>query len=506
MFEISIIIPVYNVEKYLNSAFDSILSQTFGFENLEVIFVDDCSSDNSFNIIKSFSDAYENVKLIQLEENSGYSGRPRNVGIKSASSDYIMFLDPDDEFLPNACEDLFKEIANKDISFASGNFIQSKNGNENKINWKDYFSKDTSTDRIFLKDIDENIALCKLPPSIWTKIFKKDFLIDNDIYFPEDVPGQDLVFIFEALIKAENILYVDIPVTRYMIRESNSITTKISKKSLISFIDAYNMVYDLVIEFNKDYVWLAARPVSSFFFQKFIECDLKDVDKVDVLKYTEKFFGILVKSKELNLPFNQRLFFEYCNQKRYWDAVTLSKSISYNKTSYSYQQELKYLKIFVVCDCLEDINKFKQLFDSKEYELTFINCNDSIKEDNVINLNEYYDNYQVSDEGKVSLNKTNPDLTLTFNSLDEFNGYIIEDIIFSNNQYLLIVNSNINLINVKYNKIVILDSSDLNIDANAIIVQNDKLKTEFENNGFDDVYLIKDIFSKDYLDEWDLRY
>ena len=86
MYKISIIIPVFNVEDTLKNAFDSIKSQTIGFENLEVIFVDDKSTDDSLKIIKEFSKKYNNVKSICLNKNSGFAGKPRNVGIENATA------------------------------------------------------------------------------------------------------------------------------------------------------------------------------------------------------------------------------------------------------------------------------------------------------------------------------------------------------------------------------------------------------------------------------------
>ena len=104
MYKISIIIPVFNVEDTLDNAFNSILNQTFGFDDIEVIFVDDFSSDNSRNIIKNYVDKYENVNAFYLDENSGAAGKPRNTGVANANADYIMFLDPDDEFYDYSCE------------------------------------------------------------------------------------------------------------------------------------------------------------------------------------------------------------------------------------------------------------------------------------------------------------------------------------------------------------------------------------------------------------------
>ena len=91
-YKISIIIPVFNVEEYLDDAFQSIFSQTLGFDSLEVIFVDDCSTDNSGAIIDNYADKYENVISLHLGLNSGVAGKPRNVGMEYATSDYLMFF------------------------------------------------------------------------------------------------------------------------------------------------------------------------------------------------------------------------------------------------------------------------------------------------------------------------------------------------------------------------------------------------------------------------------
>jgi glycosyltransferase involved in cell wall biosynthesis len=117
MYKISVIIPVFNAEKTLSGAFNSMLNQTFDFEDIEVIFVDDCSTDNSRNIIMDFVNQYDNVKLICNEQNSGYAGKPRNVGILNATADYLMFLDPDDEFYEDAFEFLYNKISDNNQIF-----------------------------------------------------------------------------------------------------------------------------------------------------------------------------------------------------------------------------------------------------------------------------------------------------------------------------------------------------------------------------------------------------
>ena len=119
-YKVSVIIPVFNVEDYLENAFKSLKNQTFGFENLEVIFVDDASTDSSPQIIEEYSNNYDNVISIFLDKNSGYGGRPRNVGMNYATSDYLMFLDPDDVFLEDACEILYNQITSENLEIVCG--------------------------------------------------------------------------------------------------------------------------------------------------------------------------------------------------------------------------------------------------------------------------------------------------------------------------------------------------------------------------------------------------
>jgi glycosyltransferase involved in cell wall biosynthesis len=134
MYKISVIIPVYNVENTISKAFDSIYNQSIDFQDIEVIFVDDCSTDNSLNIIQDYASKYDNVLALSLEENSGYAGKPRNIGIKNASSDYVMFLDPDDQFLSNACEILYNAIKNYNADLVSGNYVKYENNEYSSMN------------------------------------------------------------------------------------------------------------------------------------------------------------------------------------------------------------------------------------------------------------------------------------------------------------------------------------------------------------------------------------
>ena len=118
--KVSIVIPTYNSEKFIDRTIKSVLNQTF--QNFELIIVDDCSVDNTRKMIREFQKQDDRIKLIALEKNSGAPAHPKNVGIKNAKGEYIAFLDHDDEWLPKKLErqiELF--IKNEKLGFVSCN-------------------------------------------------------------------------------------------------------------------------------------------------------------------------------------------------------------------------------------------------------------------------------------------------------------------------------------------------------------------------------------------------
>jgi len=122
MYLISIIMPIYNAEKYLERTINSIINQTIGFENIELILVDDNSSDSSRDIINAFSKKYSNIVPFFSQVNHGFPGYGRNIGIKNASANYIMFSDNDDEYEVDFCEIVYNLIEKLDCDVLSTNF------------------------------------------------------------------------------------------------------------------------------------------------------------------------------------------------------------------------------------------------------------------------------------------------------------------------------------------------------------------------------------------------
>ena len=337
---ISVIIPVYNVSDYIQRAFDSILNQTIGFENLEVIFVDDASTDGSDQIIKDYADKYDNVNGFFLENNSGSAGKPRNVGISNATSDYIMFLDPDDIFMDNACEILFDEITGENCDIVSGvHTIDGVNPFPNlwlKTLFGEEYLFESKINEVN-QMVDENFSL-KIDSidergsiitnhGLASKIFKKDFLIDNDIRFPEEIVAQDSVFLLNAFLNASGIKFINKFIYRYCLDrrsgENVSVSNIFSKNRLLERLTAFFKMYYLSMEKNRTKIFIKYLLLNKLnYFTEFhlIKCNLPINDMLDVLEYATPLYKLYT---DYNPGFNGKFshLFRDIACKNYEDAL-----------------------------------------------------------------------------------------------------------------------------------------------------------------------------------------
>lgn len=196
MYKVSVIIPVYNSEKFLEDTILSVINQTIGFENIELLLIDDNSTDSSRDIINKFSKKYDNIKNIYLDENHGCPGPARNMGINKATSEYIMFLDNDDQYEKHLCEKLYETIkkTNSDIVDCRFNQIDNISSEASPRLYDEEI-------KILTKDIGyyENIY-------IWTKIYKKSIIIKNNIQFISQGVNEDALFCTEYFMNAKTLV------------------------------------------------------------------------------------------------------------------------------------------------------------------------------------------------------------------------------------------------------------------------------------------------------------
>lgn len=203
---ISVIIPVYNVEKFIRQCLDSILSQTY--KNYEVILIDDKSKDNSLDIIKEYEKKYSNFFVIENEKNSG-PGASRNKGIDASKGEYIMFVDSDDYIEPNTLEDAINAAKKYNADIVRYDFSRSISN----IEYADRRLYPKLKDKIIEVDINKGDYFLLETAGPCNKLFKKDLIKDSK--FPMGIYFEDLPFIISNIIKAKKIVYLNEVLYRY---------------------------------------------------------------------------------------------------------------------------------------------------------------------------------------------------------------------------------------------------------------------------------------------------
>ena len=214
---ISIIIPVYNIEKYLGECLDSILNQTY--QNFEIILVDDCSTDSSFNICNEYASKDKRIKVIQNDVNSGGCGIPRNIGLKHIKGDYVTFIDGDDLIPTNYLQVLINNSNGKDIAYAEYTLF----GKKEEIKQEITIIRHSEILVNYFRE--KNLYLV----SSWGKLIPKDFVNDLkfDNGFMEDTP-----VMYKVLLKADNLIRCNEIHYIYRVREGSLVTDDNMRKYL----------------------------------------------------------------------------------------------------------------------------------------------------------------------------------------------------------------------------------------------------------------------------------
>lgn len=234
----SIIVPVYNVEKYLNKCVDSVLAQSF--RDFEIILVDDGSTDSCPVICDSYQEKDSRVQVVH-SKNGGPSSA-RNQGISKAQGEYVWFIDGDDCIHPKALETLCNYLHKSDIV----NFGYCIYSVENQVD----FSKNQSRypfDGVALKNdiyaLMKKACSCVLLPYVWRNIYRRDFLLENGILFDADISyGEDSVFNMEAFLKADRIVFAKEYLYGYCMR-SDSLSKSYSQSFDSRVVDSV-LLYD----------------------------------------------------------------------------------------------------------------------------------------------------------------------------------------------------------------------------------------------------------------------
>ena len=215
--KISVIVPVYNIEGYIERCLKSIQKQTY--PRFEVIIIDDGSTDNSLLLCQKFAKKYRNFRVIN-QKNQGLSAA-RNTGIKKATGDFLAFVDGDDEILPNFLADLMTAAEVADAEIAICGFFEVYLKNTRIVKNKSRQSMTVKTGREAVKDLlifQKNIEIVT-----WNKLYKKELF--HEVRFPVGKICEDNLTTYKLLARAKKVVYLDLVLYRYF-RRNNSITKK----------------------------------------------------------------------------------------------------------------------------------------------------------------------------------------------------------------------------------------------------------------------------------------
>ncbi len=225
MTEISIIIPCHNVENFIDRCFDSLKAQTIGLDKLQLIFVDDASTDGTWRKLQQIEEAApKSVCIVSLPQNLRQGGA-RNIGLQYVSGNYIGFVDADDWVEPDMFECLYHAILDGDTDLA---FCRHVRDNGKGPQFLSEHQKQTNKENRRLRILTDKqrtdfIVSNVIGYGVWDKLFRKDFLLSNEIYFPENLTYEDIYFGSLVYLYAQSISIVERRLYHYYINDSSTV-------------------------------------------------------------------------------------------------------------------------------------------------------------------------------------------------------------------------------------------------------------------------------------------
>ncbi|MFV0379319.1 MAG: glycosyltransferase family 2 protein [Anaerorhabdus sp.] len=232
---VSIVVPVYNVEKYIGHCLDTLINQTY--KDYEIICVNDGTKDNSLEILNEYQKKHPKLIKVISQENQGLS-QARNTGLKYVSGKYVMFVDSDDYVENNFIECAVNAAVKNNTDLVVFDYYQEYTN----IDFKEVIEVTTVSEKVNL--MEDNRVLVSAKCAVWNKLYSKKLLDDNNLRFPVGMRYEDFVFTLKAMMFANEITVVNIPLLHYRVDRVGNISTKADKK-----------VRDLIIQCKEFMEW-----------------------------------------------------------------------------------------------------------------------------------------------------------------------------------------------------------------------------------------------------------
>ncbi len=240
---ISIIMSVFNVEKYLEQCLNSIFNQTY--KNIELIIINDGSTDKSKDIIDKYKEKYSNIVYIE-QQNRGLS-EARNLGLKISKGQYILYVDSDDYLETTMLEYMINKIEQDNSEMV---IIGHNEFYDNYINKNYNVYLDISDEKIYSGlEVADLMLRCKIMGVAWNKLYKRELLIRDEFIFESGRYTQDWYPIFKHITKLEKVSFVNKPLYKYRL-SNTSTTSKKNQKRLEDYYHAVNSILEYIYKVN----------------------------------------------------------------------------------------------------------------------------------------------------------------------------------------------------------------------------------------------------------------
>lgn len=308
-YKISVIVPVYNVEKYIEKCLNSLVNQTL--EEIEIIVVNDGSPDNSEKIINKFLKKYPSKIKYFVKENGG-QGSARNFGLTKANGEYIGYVDSDDYVEIDMYEKMYKKAKEK-----NSDIVICGSYNVNEITGE----RIEEIDKIYFEDYKINAFFGR--KAVWNKIYKKEIIEKNNLTFRSKVWYEDLDFTLNTIINAKKIDYVNEPFYDYLIREGSTMNNSNVDRNLEIFLAFDEVIKNKKLNKYKDIIeFLAVDHIYISTIVRVINAKADNTKKKEtinkLLSYMDSNFKDYKKNKYLYLlPRNRKVIFKLLNMKQY---------------------------------------------------------------------------------------------------------------------------------------------------------------------------------------------
>jgi len=332
---VSIIVPVYNSEKYLKRSIESILNQTY--KDLEIIIIDDKSTDNSKKIIQKYASSDNRIRAFYSEVNHGVS-RSRNIGLKSISGDYVMFMDSDDYIVPEAIEKMVNASIKYDADIVDNYhlIIYSKKN-------KEYYFTESKVPKktLVMGSLKDNIDILTKSTYITGKLIKKELI--GDLTFDESLRRyEDLVFEHNLKKKIKNLVFIN-DVDYYYYQVSDSLINTLGEKH-IAYLDAAKEVIDNYKDSNEEIKSrIESLLVTNGFLtgvSKIVKNDKSIEENTDILfdylKRYDKIFSTWKSNKYINKIIRNYIIKLVNNKKKVYKLIKRTKKIDFIKIYFNF--------------------------------------------------------------------------------------------------------------------------------------------------------------------------